>query len=310
MKVYTEIKFFQGVERPVLTTGTFDGVHLGHQVILDRLRSVAQREGGESVLFTFHPHPRMVLFPNDNDLRLLNTPDEKLQLLEQAGLDHLVVVPFSRDFSRMHAQDYVRDILVEQLGVHAVVIGYDHRFGRNREGDIALLQQLGHSFGFMVEEIPAQEIDHVTVSSTKIRAALLAGEVDRANALLGYPYMLSGVVVKGRQLGRTIGWPTANLGAIDAHKLIPANGVYAITATTAAGTFKGMMNIGVRPTVETQGKRTVEAHLFDLDRDLYGEAITVHLHRRLRDEVRFENMEAMKQQIALDKLDAIRYLAQ
>jgi len=308
MKIHTDIAAFQGVKRPVLTIGTFDGVHLGHQVILDRLRMAATRADGESVLFTFHPHPRMVLHPHDNDLRLLNTPEEKHRLLKQAGLDHLLVVPFSRSFSRMHALDYVRDILVDQLGVHAVVIGYDHRFGRNREGDITLLRQLGEAYDFGVEEIPAQEIDHVKVSSTKIREALLAGEVARANALLGHAYMLSGVVVKGKQLGRTIGWPTANIGGIDPYKLIPRDGVYAISATTAHGNFQGMMSIGVRPTVEAHGARTVEAHLFGLEAELYGEPITVRLHHRLRDEVRFESMDAMKDQIALDKEEALRLL--
>ncbi|MEO5585276.1 MAG: bifunctional riboflavin kinase/FAD synthetase [Flavobacteriales bacterium] len=308
MKIHTDFAAFEGVKRPVLTTGTFDGVHLGHQVILDRLRAVAKREGGESVLFTFHPHPRMVLYTNDNDLRLLNTPAEKQHLLEKAGLDHLLVVPFSRSFSRMHALEYVRDLLVDQLRIHAVVIGYDHRFGRNREGDIDLLRQLGEAYDFMVEEIPAQEVDHVKVSSTKIREALEAGEVDLAQALLGYPYMLSGVVVKGKQLGRTIGWPTANIGGIDPYKLVPGNGVYAITATTEQGEFKGMMNIGVRPTVEENGERTVEANLFGLDRDIYGETITVRLHHRLRDELRFETMEVMKERIAQDKEDALRAL--
>lgn len=308
MQIHTSLSAFSGVERPVLTTGTFDGVHLGHQVILDRLRTVARKEGGESVLFTFHPHPRLVLFPNDNDLRLLNTPAEKQHLLEKAGLDHLLVVPFSRDFSRMLATDYVRNVLVGQIGVHALVIGYDHRFGRNREGDIGLLRQLGKASGFHVEEIPAQEIDHVKVSSTKIREALLAGAVTKANALLGYVYPLTGVVVKGKQLGRTIGWPTANIGAIDPTKLIPANGVYAITATTSRGPFKGMMSIGVRPTVEEHGARTVEAHLFGLDAELYGEAITVRLHQRLRDELRFASMEDMKHAIAKDKNDSLRAL--
>ncbi|MEB2342192.1 MAG: bifunctional riboflavin kinase/FAD synthetase [Flavobacteriia bacterium] len=308
MKIHTSIAAFQGVERPVLTTGTFDGVHLGHQVILKRLRDVARREGGESVLFTFHPHPRMVLYPQDNDLRLLNTPGEKQQLLEQAGLDHLLVVPFSRDFSRIHALDYVRDILVDRLHIHAMVIGYDHRFGRNREGDIGLLRRTSDVYGFTVEEIPAQEIDHVKVSSTKIREALLVGQVAKANALLGYPYMLSGVVVKGDQLGRTIGWPTANIGAIDHYKLIPGDGIYAITATIRRGRFKGMMSIGVRPTVKEGGERTVEAHLFGLDADIYGEPITVYLHRRLRDELRFESMEVMKHRIARDKVEALEAL--
>jgi riboflavin kinase/FMN adenylyltransferase len=308
MQVHTDFSTLKAVKRPVLTTGTFDGVHLGHQVILDRLKDTARREDGETVLFTFHPHPRLVLFPQDNDLRLLNTPAEKQQLLEQAGLDHLLVVPFSRDFSRIHALDYVRNILVEQIGVHAMVIGYDHRFGRNREGDIHLLRQTADVYGFRVEEIPAQEIDHVKVSSTKIREALMAGEVAKARTLLGYPYMISGVVVKGAQLGRTLGWPTANVGAVDPVKLVPANGVYAITARVGKEDLKGMMNIGVRPTVTDHGDRTIEAHLFGLDRDIYGEQITVYLHHRLRDELRFGSLDEMKEQIARDKVDALRLL--
>ena len=229
-------------------------------------------------------------------------------LLEKAGLDHLLVVPFSRAFSQLHAADYVRDILVDLLRVHAVVIGYDHRFGRNREGGIQLLRELGRTYGFLVEEIPAQEVDHVQVSSTKVRAALLEGDVAMAHGLLGYPYMLSGIVMKGKQIGRTIGWPTANIGGIDPYKLVPGNGVYAVTATTELGYYKGMMNIGVRPTVEEHGERTVEAHLFGLDREIYGEAITVRLHHRLRDELRFESMDAMKDRITQDKEDALRVL--
>lgn len=309
MKIHTDLADFQGVERPVLTTGTFDGVHKGHQVILRRLNEVARKEGGESVLFTFHPHPRLVLHPGDTDLKLLNTQAEKQALLEQAGLDHLLIVPFSRTFSRMHALDYVRDVLVDALRVHAVVIGYDHRFGRNREGDLALLKQLGEAYDFGVEEIPAQEIDHVKVSSTKIREALHVGDVQRAADLLGYTYMISGMVVKGDQRGRTIGYPTANIAPGDPNKLIPGNGVYAITATTRHGEHPGMMNIGVRPTVAGGGERTIEAHLFGFDRDIYGEPITVHLRHRLRDEMRFPGLDALKQQLAADRDDALRLLA-
>ncbi|HNK40466.1 MAG TPA: riboflavin biosynthesis protein RibF, partial [Flavobacteriales bacterium] len=285
MQVHTDLSTFVNVERPVLTTGTFDGVHLGHQTILRRLMETARREGGQSVLFTFHPHPRMVLFPHDNELKLLNTRKEQNELLEAAGLDHLIVVPFSRGFSRMHALDFVRDTLVDQLRIHAMVIGYDHRFGRNREGDIHLLRQLGEAYDFGVEEIPAHEIDHVKVSSTKVREALLRGEAKLAHDLLGYAYPLGGVVVKGDQRGRTIGFPTANVGGIDPGKLLPADGVYAVEVDLRDGVYKGMLNIGLRPTVEGRD-RTVEVNIFDLDRDLYGEPITVRLRHRLRAEVR------------------------
>jgi riboflavin kinase/FMN adenylyltransferase len=308
MKVHTDLASFQGVQRPVLTTGTFDGVHLGHRTILRRLKELAQREQGESVLFTFHPHPRMVLFPNDNDLKLLSTQREKIEQLEQAGVDHLLIIPFSRTFSRMKALEYVRDVLVGALNVHAVVIGYDHRFGRNREGDLQVLKQLGEAYDFLVEEIPAQEIDHVKVSSTKIRAALQAGDVHLANDLLGYPYAFSGVVVKGDQRGRTIGFPTANVALVDPMKLVPGNGVYAVEVEVRGERFKGMMNIGVRPTVEERTEPVIEVHLFDVDRDLYGEPMTVTLRHRLRNEMRFNGIDALKQQLEHDRTEARKVL--
>ncbi len=309
MHVYTDLSSFTDIERPVLTTGTFDGVHLGHQTILHRLKEVAQREEGQSTLFTFYPHPRMVLHPHDNDLKLLTTQKEKSELLEAAGLDHLVIVPFSRTFSRMHALDFVRDVLVDRMRIHAMVIGYDHRFGRNREGDISLLRQLGEAYDFSVEEIPAQEIDHVKVSSTKVREALLKGDVGLAADLLGHTYSLTGVVVKGDQRGRAIGFPTANVGGIDPFKLLPAKGVYAVNVTLKDGVFKGMMNIGVRPTVEGGGDRTLEVNIFDLDRDLYGEPITIRLRHHLRDEVRFNGLDALKAQLLKDREHAELLLA-
>ena len=310
MQVHTTIASVQGVRRPVLTTGTFDGVHRGHQVILRRLSEIARREEGESMLFTFHPHPRMVLFPTDTDLKLLNTPAEKEALLRKAGIDHLLVVPFSRDFSRMKAFDYVRDLLVGRIGVHAVVIGYDRRLGRNREGDIHLLRQLGGTFGFRVEEIPAQEIDEVKVSSTKVRKALVEGRVKPAGELLGYRYPLSGMVVKGDQLGRTIGFPTANIGAVDPYKLVPGDGVYAVEVDLRDGTHHGMMNIGQRPTVQgASGKRTIEVNVFGLDRDLYGEPITVRCIQRIRPEARFSDLEGLKRQLEDDRVKALELIA-
>lgn len=302
MIVHTDIASFKNVERPVLTTGTFDGVHKGHRTILERLTDLARKENGESVLFTFHPHPRMVLFPTDNDLKLLSTQQEKIALLEAAGLQHLLVIPFSRQFSRMHALEYVRDVLVGGIGIHAVVIGYDHRFGRNREGDLHLLKQLGDAYDFVVEEIPAQEVDHVKVSSTKVRQALLDGEVARANELLGYRYSLSGLVVKGDRIGRTLGYPTANIGAIDRYKLVPGDGVYAVTIQLQSGDHRGMLYIGERPTVRTGlAARTVEVNIFDLDRDLYGEMITVHFVEKVRGDMRFADLEALKQQLHADR---------
>ena len=305
MLVHTDIADFKGVKRPVLTTGTFDGVHRGHRAIIERLIARARKEEGESVLFTFHPHPRMVLFPGDNDLKLLSTQEEKRALLEEAGLDHLLVVPFSRQFSRMHAIDYVRDVLVGSIGARAVVIGYDHRFGRNREGDLVLLRQLGEAYDIDVEEIPAQEVDHVKVSSTKIRQALLAGEVEAANELLGYSYPMSGVVVKGDQLGRTIGYPTANIGAFDACKLVPGDGVYAVSVALKDAVCEGMLYIGERPTVSGGLQRNIEVNIFELNRDLYGEAITVRFLHRIRGDQRFESMEALRDQLHIDKRMAL-----
>ncbi|MBK7298671.1 MAG: FAD synthetase family protein [Flavobacteriales bacterium] len=220
MRVHTSLETIKQVRRPVLTTGTFDGVHRGHRTMLQRLTAIAKDEGGESVLFTFHPHPRMVLFPGDNDLKLLCTHEEKIALLEAAGLEHLLVIPFSRDFSRMRATDYVREFLVGEIGVRCVVVGYDHRFGRNREGDLLLLRQLGDMNDFRVEEIPAQEVDHVRVSSTKVRNALLEGKVEVANELLGYHYPLSGVVVR-RSTRAYFGIPNSEYRCHRQHKLVP-----------------------------------------------------------------------------------------
>ncbi|MCB0769012.1 MAG: riboflavin biosynthesis protein RibF [Flavobacteriales bacterium] len=310
MIVHTDIASLRSVQRPVLTTGTFDGVHKGHLAILERLIDRSRKEHGESVLFTFHPHPRMVLFPTDNDLKLLNTQQEKIALLEAAGLDHLLVIPFSRQFSRMHALDYVRDVLVGGIGIHAVVIGYDHRFGRNREGDLHLLKRTGDAFGFLVEEIPAQEVDHLKVSSTKVRQALLDGQVAHANELLGYPYPVSGIVVKGDGIGRTLGYPTANIGAIDRYKLVPGDGVYAVTIELNDGMHGGMLYIGDRPTLKSGlPRRAVEVNIFDLDRDLYGEMITVRFVEKVRGDMRFADLDALKEQLHLDRATVRERLA-
>ena len=308
MKIHTDLASFAGVHRPVLTTGTFDGVHRGHCTILQRLTGLARKGEGESVLFTFHPHPRMVLFPGEDELKLLNTQEEKVARLSEAGLDHLLVVPFSRQFSRMHAIEYVRDVLVGAIGVHAIVLGYDHRFGRNREGDLSLLRQLGEAYDFMVEEIPAHEVDHVKVSSTKIRQALTDGNVRLARELLGYVYPLSGVVVKGGQVGRTLGFPTANLGAVAAEKLVPGDGVYAVRVALRDGNFGGMLYIGERPTLGGGLQRTIEVNIFDLDRDLYGEPMTLLFQDRIRPDMRFDGLDALKQQLHRDRKSAMEIL--
>lgn len=300
----------------MLTIGTFDGVHCGHQVILDRLKQIAHNEGGETVLLTFDPHPRTVLFPEANGLRLLNTKKEKIDLLEKAGLDHLIIYPFTQRFSRLTSVEYVRDVLVNGVGVHKMVSGYDHHFGRNREGDLDKLRELSELYGFEVEEISAQMIDEVRISSTKIRNALAAGDVATASKYLGYRYALSGKIVKGNSLGRTIGFPTANLQVLDNLKLIPGEGVYAIEADLKGKRHQGMMNIGTRPTVNLPTGRAggndpriiIEAHLFDVSEDLYDEMMNVHFVARLRNEERFADLSALKEQLNKDRQHALDIL--
>ena len=289
----------------MVTTGTFDGVHFGHQKIIDRLKSVATKIGGESVLLTFHPHPRMVLFPDDEDLKLLSTREEKIKRLESAGLDHLIIYPFSRKFSRRTATEYVRDLLVNEIGVKTLVIGYDHQFGRNREGSFEQLIELAGIYDFKLEEIPAQELDDVKVSSTKIRNALLKGDVKTASKYLSHDYKVSGIVVKGRQLGRKLGFPTANISVLDRYKLIPGDGVYAVNVKVNKGNFKGMLNIGYRPTVGGLYKATMEVNIFEFNENIYGHFIGVEFVKRLRDEIKFDSVEELKIQLELDKIQAL-----
>jgi riboflavin kinase/FMN adenylyltransferase len=307
------LKIHNGIESPInvtnaiVTIGTFDGVHIGHQKIIARLKEVAAQQGGETVLITLYPHPRMVLFPDDNDLQLLSTQQEKTDLLRKYGIDHLVVIPFSKDFARLTSLEFVRDILVAKIGVKMLVIGYDHHFGRNREGSIEQLRDLAPQFGFEVEEIPAQDIDHVNVSSTKIREALLLGEVETAKQYLGHAYSLQGTVVEGNKLGRTIGYPTANVEIGDKHKLIPADGVYAVRVHVGDEVFGGMLNIGYRPTVDGK-KRATEVNIFNFDRDIYGTLLKIEFEARLRDEQKFNGLDALKEQLAKDKINALEAL--
>lgn len=300
MKVYFGIEEYKKVKNPVVTTGTFDGVHLGHQKIIARLKEIARKERGEVVLLTFDPHPRMVLFPDDHELQLLNSLDEKISLLEQFGVEHLVIIPFTREFSRLSSLEFVRNILVNTIGTRKLVIGYNHHFGRNREGSFEHLREFGPLYGFDVEEIPALDVDDVEVSSTKIRKALENGQIEIANTYLGYPYLLTGTVVEGKKLGRTLGYPTANLRVEEKNKLIPANGIYAVTSRVKGKTLKGMMSIGHNPTVGG-GPRTLEVNLFDFEELIYGEVITVHFYRKIRDEEKFADLEALKKAMARDK---------
>lgn len=307
MKVYTQIEDFKNVKNPVVTTGTFDGVHLGHQKIISRLKDVASEEHGETVLLTFYPHPRMVLFPDDNELKLLNTQLEKIQLLENYGIDHLIIYPFTKEFSRLTSVEFVRNVLVNNIHTKRLVIGYNHHFGRNREGSFDHLKEFGPVYGFDVEEIPAKDIDHIEISSTKIRQALQAGEVKVAATFLGHTYSLSGKVVEGRQLGRTIGYPTANIVIEDNYKLIPADGVYAVNVGIRGEMYQGMLNIGNNPTVLGKG-RSIEVNIFDFNQNIYGDDATIYFIERLRDEIKFSGLDALKVALAEDKKNALKIL--
>ena len=307
MKIIRSITAFNSSEKTIVTIGTFDGIHIGHQKILKDLIKTAKKEGKKSVLLTFFPHPRMVL-QKDNKILLLNTIEEKSGLLEKMGLDYLIIHPFSREFSRLTALDFVRDVLVNKLNTSRLIIGYDHHFGKNREGNIHQLKEYSLLYDFKVEEIPAQDIDDVSVSSTKIRTALKDGNLKTANNYLGYHYMLNGTVVSGKKLGGTIGFPTANLEIKEPYKLIPKTGVYIIKTHINTVLYTGIMNIGFNPTV--LGKhQTIEAHLFDFNEDLYGKEIMIEFIYFLREEHKFESVKELVVQLNIDKENAISYLS-
>lgn len=308
MRVFHSTDHLPEFRNTVFTQGTFDGVHLGHQKILRRLQSETIKAEGESVLLTFWPHPRLLLFPEDNQLKLLQTLDEKLDVLKACGVDNVIVLPFTREFSNILPEDYIRDLLVNKLNVHTAIIGYDHRFGRNREGDIQLLQAYSAQYKYEVIEIAAEDIDHISISSTKIRNALLSGDVEAANASLGRPYNFTGRVVHGRKLGRTLGFPTANLEPASRHKLIPAGGVYAVRCRLDNNTYGGMMNIGDNPTVADKGY-SIEVNIFDFQEDIYGKNLEVFVLSRLRDEKKFDNLEDLALFLQLDKKNAIEKIA-
>jgi riboflavin kinase / FMN adenylyltransferase len=302
------VRVFQGfdelekIPNPVLTIGTFDGVHLGHQRIIQQLNEEAQKHGGESVLFTFYPHPRMVLFPDSHGLKLLQTQVEKIEKLERIGLQNVIVHPFTMEFSRLTAIEFVRDYLVNKLNVKTIVIGYDHQFGKNREGSLELLKELAPIYDFNVIEIAAQDIDDVNVSSTKIRNALKSGNIETANSFLGEPFEMNGTVQTGKQVGRSLGYPTANLDLGSSLKIVPESGVYLVRVTLSSrAEYFGMMNIGVNPTVSDNSIPSIEVHLLDYSGDLYGQELQVKVLSRLRDEVKFDNLEELKNQLSKDE---------
>ncbi len=302
MKIYQGFDQILDIPNPVLTIGTFDGVHVGHQKIIQQLNREAEAIGGESVLFTFYPHPRMVLYPDSHGLRLIQTQSEKMDKLRRMGLQNVIVHPFTKEFSRLTAVEFVRDYLVNRLKVKKLVIGYDHQFGKNREGSIDFLKEVAPIYDFDVQEISAQEIDEVNISSTKIRNSILAGDMALAKSYLGEPFELHGKVIQGNALGRSIGFPTANLDIESDIKLIPKLGVYAVNVFLSNGTIKeGMMNIGLRPTIANHDDLSIEVNLFDFDGDLYDQYITVQLLSRFRDEMKFDSIPDLMEQLNHDK---------
>jgi riboflavin kinase/FMN adenylyltransferase len=300
--VYHHISELAGLTNTIVTIGTFDGVHLGHQKIIRHLVELKKKQGGEIVLFTFAPHPRKVLFPEQTDLKLITTTEEKCDLLQQFGVDHVLVFPFTKAFSQMNAQNYISDIIAKGLKTKTLVIGYDHRFGSNREGNIDTLKELAPVYGFRVEEIPAQEINQLNISSTRIRKAIDEGDIQTANEFLGYSFFVTGTVVKGKQLGRTIGYPTANIFVDNADKLIPKIGVYAVKVVLKEMTYKGMLNVGINPTTDSDNNIKIEVNIFDFDQDIYGETLKVEFVKRIRNEEKFANLDELKQALANDKI--------
>jgi riboflavin kinase/FMN adenylyltransferase len=309
MNIIEGEKDFQRPKNAVVTIGTFDGVHFGHQKILKRVISLAAKQNGESVLVTFWPHPRFILRPDDDHLKLLTTFEEKAAIMKSVGIDHIVKLPFTTEFSQLTSEEFTSKVLVDNIGTKHLVIGHDHRFGKNREGGFDYLKANESNFRFKVEEIPKQEIDDVSVSSTKIRNALLTGDIKSASNYLGRNYSIRGTVVTGAKLGREIGFPTANIQVPEKYKLIPADGAYAIKASVNGETFRGMMNIGIRPTVNGS-LRTIEAHLFDFQKDIYGSEITVSFVEMIREETRFSSIDELREQLARDKVKAMAILSE
>ena len=306
MKIFHSINEFHSDKKTILTLGTFDGVHIGHRSILKKLNENTENGKFESAVLTFFPHPRIVL-QGKSDLKLLNTINEKIDLLEKIGIQNLIIHPFDANFAELSAEEFVKTILVDQLHIQKIIIGYDHRFGKNRTANIDDLTAFGLKYGFEVEQLSAQEINEISISSTKIRTALEDGEINLANEYLGYAYFLSGTVVKGKQLGRTIGFPTANIELEEAYKLVPKNGVYVVAAEIDEKTVYGMMNIGFNPTV--QGKnRTIEVHFFDFDSDIYDSHIRVAILQRIRSEEKFESVELLTNQLKKDRDFSKHYL--
>ena len=299
MQVHYGFESYKNIKNPIVTVGTFDGVHFGHQKIIQRLQKIAKKNNGESVLLTFDPHPRKILL-NDQGLKLIHTIYEKINILENLGLDHLVIYPFTLEFSKFSAKRYIDELLIQKLGTHTLVIGYDHHFGNDREGNIDLLKKYEKSNPFYLEEIKAHEIEEIKISSTKVRSAIEKGNIHLVNDYCGHFYEFSGEVVRGNGIGKTIGTPTANIKLNSNEKIIPLDGVYAVICQIKDTIYKGIMNIGFKPTVDEGQKRTVEIHLFDYEKEIYGQDLRTKVIERIRDEVKFNSLKELKSQILKD----------
>jgi riboflavin kinase/FMN adenylyltransferase len=327
MNVHRDLEQLPILKNAVVTIGTFDGVHTGHQQIINLLKDEAAKINGETVIITFHPHPRRIIGSSSGEIKLINTLEEKIELLESKGIDHLVVVPFTEKFSLLTADEYIRDFLIAKFHPHTIIIGYDHRFGKGRKGDYHLLEDCCKMFNYELKEIPVHVLNEISVSSTRIREAITNTDIETANKLLGYDFFFKGTIIGGNKLGRTIGYPTANLKIEDEEKIIPGNGVYAVELSIVNGewsiedstdkssyspftihhSLKGMMNIGKRPTVDGRNK-TIEVNIFDFDKDIYGKEIIVSVKKHLRNEQKFSGLDALKQQLMKDKINAIEVL--
>jgi len=309
MKVHRDLEKLPAFRNAVITIGTFDGVHMGHRQVIDKLKSEAKEIKGETVIITFHPHPRKVVSSAILGIRLINTLEEKIELLEQLGIDHLVIVPFTDAFANQPAEDYVKNFLVDKFNPHTIIIGYDHRFGRDRSGDYRLLEKKATEFNFKLKEIPKHVLENIAISSTNIREAILHNDITTADKLLGYEFFFTGVVIHGDKLGRKLGYPTANLKISDEEKITPGNGIYAVYAAieNTSAKLKGMMSIGFRPTVDGK-KRVIEVNIFDFDKEIYGQKLKVFVKKYLRQEVKFDGLDDLVNQMGNDKIESLKIL--
>ena len=320
MQIHRDIDLLPVFRNAVITIGTFDGVHLGHRQIIDRLKSEAKKINGETVIITFHPHPRKIVSSAILGIRLINTLDEKIELLDKLGIDHLVVVPFTDAFAHQPAEEYVKDFLIDKFHPQTIIIGYDHRFGRERIGDYRLLEKSAETYGFALKEISQHTLAEISISSTNIREAILHGDMGTSNNLLGYNFSFDGLVVHGNKLGRKLGYPTANLKIENEEKIIPGDGIYAVYVGVKGepqkvnnnlkdelAQYKGMMSIGFRPTVDGK-KRVIEVNIFDFDKEIYGEIIRVYVKKYLRPEVKYDSLPELVTQIDKDKIESLKVL--